>query len=261
MSIISDTSNFITENMGIILQGNVEYNGMDVCFVISRKEDKDIDVQISFVNGSKKAENNFSLVKVPNEEQKWMLDTSKQQSDIDVYFEEKKNRFLLSASEPDIKMAFDPKLNELCIVDIDGNEILNFNKHNAFTTSDDGRMNINFNKAIDGMSLFDKLIFSFSGAKKEVNNAFNDLFNKTYNRDTAIYKDSFMLTGKPDAKLNTKNNIELGAKLLEKVDKNKCNKSKMAILSHEMQAKNNEKLSYVGRLRNSKRTAYNKFTV
>ena len=70
-----------------------------------------------------------------------------------------------------------------------------------------------------------------------------------------------MLTGKPDAKLNTKNNIELGTKLLEKVDKNNYNKSKMAILSHEMQAKNNEKLSYVGRLRNSERTAYSKFTV
>ena len=247
--------------MGIILQGNVEYNGMDVCFVISRKKDKDIDVQISFVNGSKKAENNFSLVKVPNEEKKWMLDTSKQQSDIDVYFEEKKNRFLLSASEPDIKMVFDPKLNELCIVDIDGNEILNFNKHNAFTISDDGRMNINFNKVIDDMSLFDKLIFLFSGTKKEVDNAFNDLFNKTYNRDTDIYKDSFTPTEKPDAKSNTKNNIELGEKLLEKADKNEHNKGKMDISSHETQAKNNEKLSYVGRLRNSERTAYSKSTV
>lgn len=261
MSIISNTGNFITENMGIILQGNVEYNGMDVCFVISRKEDKDINVQISFVNGSKKAENNFSLIKVPNEEQKWMLDTSKQQSDIDVYFEEKKNRFLLSASEPEIRMAFDPKLNELCIVDIDGNEILNFNKHNAFTISNDRKMNINFNKVIDDMSLFDKLIFLFSGAKKEVNNAFNDLFNKTYNKDTDIYKGSFTPTEKPNTKSNTKNNIEPETKPLEKVDKNEYNKGKMDISSHETQDKNNEKLSYVERLRNSEITAYSKFIV
>ena len=261
MSIISNTGNFITENMGIILQGNVEYNGMDVCFVISRKEDKDINVQISFVNGSKKAENNFSLVKVPNEEQKWMLDTSKQQSDIDVYFEKKKNRFLLSASEPDIRMAFDPKLNELCIVDIDGNEILNFNKHNAFTISDDGRMNINFNKVIDDMSLFDKLIFLFSRTKKEINNAFNDLFNKTYNRDTDIYKGSFTPTGKPNTRLNTKHNIELWAKLIEKVDKNKYKKRKIAILSYKMQVKKNKRLSHVRRLMSIKRTEYIKSTI
>lgn len=247
--------------MDIILQGNVEYNGMDVCFVISRKEDKDINVQISFVNGSKKAENNFSLVKVPNEEQKWMLDTSKQQSDIDVYFEEKKNRFLLSASEPEIRMAFDPKLNELCIVDIDGNEILNFNKHNAFTISNDRRMNINFNKVIDDMSLLGKFIFLSSRTKRELDNAFNDLFNKTCNRDTATHKDSFAPPEEPKAKSNTKNNIEPETKLLEKVDKNEHNKGKMDISSNEMQDKNNEKLSYVERLRNSEITAYSKFIV
>ena len=42
---------------------------------------------------------------------------------------------------------------------------------------------------------------------------------------------------------------------------NKHNKGKMDISSHETQAENNEKLSYVGRLRNSERTAYSKSTV
>ena len=98
----------------IKLRSSIE---LDVCFVISMKKDKDIDVQISFVNGLKTAENNFLFVKVPNEERKWMLDTSKQQSDIDIYFEEKENGFLLSASESDIRMAFDRQRNELCIVD------------------------------------------------------------------------------------------------------------------------------------------------
>lgn len=247
--------NFITENMGIILQGNVEYNGMDVCFVISRKKDKDIDVQISFVNGSKKAENNFSLIKVPNEEQKWMLDTSKQQSDIDVYFEKKKNKFILSASEPDIKMVFDPKLNELCIVDIDDKEIFNFNRHNAFD-SIDRKMNINFDKAIDDMSLFDKLIFSFSGAKKDVDNAFNDLFNKTNNKEKNDHKDNFTSTTKPLGISNTKNNIKLETQLLEKLNEIKRKEDEMTILIYKMAPKKCEKkqkITHVEKLQNNKK--------
>ena len=179
--------------MSIILQGTTNYNGMDVSFVISQKEDKNIDIQISFVNGSKKAENDFSFKQI--NENKWMLDRAEHESDIDVYFEKDKNNLILSASEPDIKLVYDTKLSNLYLTNKYGKRIFDFRGTRAFNTGYDG-ININFNNFFNEMSLFDKLIFGLYGVKNDVNDAFNDLFNKTKKRES-ILENEFNSVNKP----------------------------------------------------------------
>lgn len=190
--------------MSIILQGNIEYNGFDVVFTVSKKEDKNIDVQIAFTNGPKKVENNFSFKKVNNKKNKWKLDTSKHQSDIDIFFEEKDENFILSASEPNVKMVFDAQLGNLYIVNEDDDILFDFNNRNAFNFSEE-KMYISFDKIFEEMSFFEKLISWFNGTQKDIENAFNDLFNKTNNTSIGKSKSDFTSPDKPNKSSEVKN--------------------------------------------------------
>ena len=58
-------------------------------------------------------------------------------------------------------------------------------------------MNINFDSIFNEMSLFDKLIFGLYGVKNDVNDAFNDLFNKTKKREN-ILEGEFNSIDKPE---------------------------------------------------------------
>lgn len=180
--------------MSIIIQGTTNYNGMDVSFVVSQREDKNIDIQISFINGSKKAENDFSFKQVDNN--KWMLDRAEHESDIDVYFEKDKDNLILSASEPDIKLVYNTRLSDLYLVNRHGKKIFDFTKSRAFSRGHNS-VNINFDSIFNEMSLFDKLIFGLYGVKNDVNDAFNDLFNKTKKREN-ILEGEFNSIDKPE---------------------------------------------------------------
>lgn len=180
--------------MSIILQGTTNYNGMDVSFVVSQNEDKNINIQISFINGSKKAENDFLFKRV--NENKWMLDRAEHESDIDVYFEKDKDNLILSASEPDIKLVYNTKISDLYLMNGHGKKIFDFTQSRAFNRGHNS-VNINFDSVFDEMSLFDKLIFGLYGVKNDVNDAFNDLFNKTKKREN-ISEGEFNSIDKPE---------------------------------------------------------------
>ncbi len=182
--------------MSILLQGSTNYNGMDVAFVVSQKTEKSIDVQISFINGSKKAENNFSFKQVKGQKNKWKLDRSKHESDIDVYFETDKENIILSASEPDIKMFYNTKNHDLFLLNGRGKKIFDFLHHNAFLLGDN-YMNIDFDEFFRESSFLEKMMLGFMGIKNDVNDAFNDLKHKTF-KDNKISNDMFTSVDKSD---------------------------------------------------------------
>lgn len=182
--------------MSILLQGSTNYNGMDIAFIISQKTEKNIDVQISFINGSKKADNSFSFKKVEGQKNKWKLDRSKHESDIDVYFETDKENIILSASEPNIKMFYNTKNKSLFFIDKYGKKIFDFANYDAFKLYSE-YMDINFDKFFQELNFFDKMLFNLTGVKKDVLDAFNDLSDKIFNNKN-LSNGMFVYTNKPE---------------------------------------------------------------